>query len=661
LKLEMSSLDIAAITLELEPLIRGKYVDNIYQIDSKTFLFKFRPGDFNLIIEVGRRIHLTKYEVQIPREPSQFCMALRKRLRGGRVVNIQQHEFERTIILEIETAEQVYQVMAEFFRKGNLVVVDRSGTISLALSYAKMRDRNIIKGESFKHAPPSGLNPFKLSRDELTHIKGCGSIPATKALVMTLSIGGQLAKEILLRSALEDVPANKLTDQDLSAIYNALRNLQSEFTRDNLNPMIVLSNRGEPYDIAPLPLRSYEHHSQRRCATFNEAADEYFTTLARRILIDEKKEALLAGEQKLIRIREMQQRQLETLSRATEENNLKGRLIIKHLNHIQEVTAQVLARKEEGLDSEKILYEVQRSVTARHIPIQVKLIDLDKGILLLDIEKTDVSLSLARKPQHEATNYFNAGKKAKQKMIGLRRAMEETSARMKTIGSEKEQAEVSSSLRRRRERAWYEKFRWFLSSEGLLVLAGKDATTNELLIKKHTSPYDIVLHADAHGAPFVVIKVDAKAPSESTILEAAQFAVSNSKMWAQKAASGDAFWVRPDQVSKRPPSGQYLARGAFAVTGKRNYVKGVELRLAIGMRLDEDGVQIIGGPPSAVQTYAAAYVEIVPGATARQNLARQIVFELSRRLKVESQVKSSIADRVLEFLPPGPSDLVPTK
>ena len=658
MKLEMSSLDVAAITLELEPLIKEKYLDNIYQINSETFLFKLRPGDLNLMIEVGRRIHLTKYEVQIPKEPTQFCMALRKRLRGGRVISIQQHEFERTVILRIQTAEQIYEVIAELFRRGNLVIVDESGAISLALSYVRMRDRNIVKGETFKHAPPSGLNPLKLSLDELSSVKTHGPIPATKALVMTLSIGGLLAKEILLRSKLKDVAANELTDKDLFTIHGALQNLQSELANRNFSPAIVLTGRGEPCGIAPLPLRSYEDSPKTKCTTFNEAADEYFSVLKQGIAVAERKQAVLKGEQKLVRVRDMQERQLKSLSQAIEENSLKGQLIFKNLHHIREVTAEVLARKEEGLDHAKILSRVQKSLTERHIPIQIKSIDLAKGILHLEIEKTDVSLGLARRPQDEAAKYFKAGKKAKEKMKGLRKAMEETSARLKTVAGDREQIQVSVGLRKRRERAWYEKFRWFVSSEGFLVLGGRDATTNELLIKKHTAPSDIVLHADAHGAPFVVIKTDGKTPTDHTILEASQLAVSNSKMWTQKASSGDVFWVRPEQVSKKAPSGEYLTRGAFMIAGKRNYVKGVELRLAIGMQVNEDDVEIIGGPPSAVRTHTAAHIEIVPGATARHNLSKKLMSELSKKLKIESKLKSVSADRVLEFLPPGPSDIV---
>jgi predicted ribosome quality control (RQC) complex YloA/Tae2 family protein len=653
MKLEMSSLDIAAITLELGPLIKGKYVDNIYQIDDKTFLFRFRPGDLNLIVEVGRRIHLTKYEVQTPKEPTQFCMALRKRLRGGRLIDVQQHEFERTVILHVESSDGAYQVVVELFRRGNLIVLDKSGTISLALSYAKMRDRNVVKNETFRHAPASGLNPFKQLAEGLLRIRGLGSLPVSKALTVTFSIGGSLAKEILLRSGLNDVPVNGLTDKDFSAIQAAIEKLHSELQGSDFSPTVIMSDQGEPCDITPIPFKSYESKPQRKCATFNEAADEYFTALTRQAKLGERRIEVMKDEQRLTRMRDMQQRQLEELSRAIKENMAKGQLLIRYLHQIQWLESEILTRKKE-LCPEKLVSEVQKALADRNAPIRLASTDFKKGILNLEIEKTPVSLRLSRKPQDEADRYFSAAKKAKEKMMGLRKAIEETLDKMKAIEDRKRQAEKPSEPKKRRERLWYEKFRWFHSSDGSLVLAGRDATTNELLIKKYTSPSDIILHAEVHGAPFVVIKSDSSSITDSTILEAAQFAVSNSALWKQQVASGDVYWVRPEQVSKKAPSGQYLTKGAFMIAGKRNYVRGVKLGLAVGAQVKEEGVQIIGGPPSAVQARSEAYVEVLPGTIPPTGLAKRIATALCKRLKL----KTLDVDRILEFLPPGPGEIV---
>jgi len=94
------------------------------------------------------------------------------------------------------------------------------------------------------------------------------------------------------------------------------------------------------------------------------------------------------------------------------------------------------------------------------------------------------------------------------------------------------------------------------------------------------------------------------------------------------------------------------------VTGKRNYVKGVELRLAVGVRLDQDSVQVIGGPPDAIRKQATAYVEIVPGEAARHVLAKQILYEFSKRPQVRPHARALTTEQVMEFLPSAPSDMV---
>jgi len=64
---------------------------------------------------------------------------------------------------------------------------------------------------------------------------------------------------------------------------------------------------------------------------------------------------------------------------------------------------------------------------------------------------------------------------------------------------------------------------------------------------------------------------------ETTLLEAAQFTVSYSVIWKSGQASGDAYWVLPEQVSKTPESGEYVAKGAFVIRGQRNFYKDVML------------------------------------------------------------------------------------
>lgn len=53
---------------------------------------------------------------------------------------------------------------------------------------------------------------------------------------------------------------------------------------------------------------------------------------------------------------------------------------------------------------------------------------------------------------------------------------------------------------------WFERFRWFISSDGNIVIGGKDTKSNEIVVKKHLKDGDRYAHADIQGAPSCVIK-----------------------------------------------------------------------------------------------------------------------------------------------------------
>ncbi|CAN0421179.1 unnamed protein product, partial [Hapterophycus canaliculatus] len=53
---------------------------------------------------------------------------------------------------------------------------------------------------------------------------------------------------------------------------------------------------------------------------------------------------------------------------------------------------------------------------------------------------------------------------------------------------------------------WFEKFNWFITSENFLVLSGRNAQQNEVVVKKYLRPGDIYVHADLHGAASCVVR-----------------------------------------------------------------------------------------------------------------------------------------------------------
>jgi predicted ribosome quality control (RQC) complex YloA/Tae2 family protein len=96
--------------------------------------------------------------------------------------------------------------------------------------------------------------------------------------------------------------------------------------------------------------------------------------------------------------------------------------------------------------------------------------------------------------------------------------------------------------------------------DGLLVVGGRDAGTNELVVKRYLDNQDIYLHSDIHGAPSVVIKKGEDEIPKKSIQEAGHMAASFSSAWSKGYGSQDVYWVHPDLVSKTPQSGEFVAR-----------------------------------------------------------------------------------------------------
>lgn len=257
----------------------------------------------------------------------------------------------------------------------------------------------------------------------------------------------------------------------------------------------------------------------------------------------------------------------------------------------------------------------------------------------------EVTLDLKKTVDENASEHYEKSKKAKKKLEGLKVASEKTKNKIAAFKKKKENATLAvreKEITASRKREWHEKFRWFYSSEGFLCIGGRDATTNEIIIKKHTEKGDIVFHTELPGSPFFVIKANGKIPGSATINEAAQATASYSKAWKAGVASAEAYYVSPEQVSKTAPSGQYMGKGSFMIVGKRAFVS-TALGLAIGIK----NSQIIGGPVEAIRKNADKFITLNQGKLKTSDAAKKI-----------RQLLGGTLEEIQYFLPPGEVRLV---
>jgi predicted ribosome quality control (RQC) complex YloA/Tae2 family protein len=279
---------------------------------------------------------------------------------------------------------------------------------------------------------------------------------------------------------------------------------------------------------------------------------------------------------------------------------------------------------------------------------------LDKlGNLTLKIEDEVINIDAKVEIPENAEIYYEKAKKAKRKITGVNIAIEKTKKEIEKAKNKKEIEMERVTLPQKRvkkELKWFEKLRWFLSSDGFLVIGGRDANSNEIVVKKYMENNDVYFHSDIHGAPSVIIKSQGKEIPETTLNEAASFAASFSSAWTKGFGSQDVYWVHPDQVSKTPQSGEFVKKGAFIIRGTRNYVRAATLLIAVGV-VDYEGERLMAGPLDAVKKYTDNYVIIKPGYTKKEALSREIRHKLDQEHIVTM-------DDLVRVLPSGKADIV---
>ena len=256
----------------------------------------------------------------------------------------------------------------------------------------------------------------------------------------------------------------------------------------------------------------------------------------------------------------------------------------------------------------------------------------------------DLEINLTKSIEENASRYFELSKKSKKKLQGAKKALEESRKKLALLQQqeakfweEERKKEEVRKLKQERKREWYEKFHWFISSEGFLCVGGKDATSNEIIIKKHLEKEDLVFHTESPGSPFFLIKKGIGAGT-ATKQEAAQAVAIYSKAWKFGLTATEVFAIKPEQVSKEAMSGEYMQKGSFMIYGKKEFFHPA-VSGAIGIK---EG-KIIGGPVNAIQPSAEKYVRIIPGEAKKSDIAKKIKYKLG----------GGELDDIIAFLPAG--------
>jgi predicted ribosome quality control (RQC) complex YloA/Tae2 family protein len=508
-----------------------------------------------------------------------------------------------------------------------------------------------------------------------------------RTLATQLNLGGLYAEELCSRAGVEKgTDIADATTEQYEVLHDAAERLRERLENAELDPRIY-EDDGQDVDVTPFPLTEYEDLDSRSFDTFNAAVDEYFYELDRsddddQPAVDDSPD--FASEiEKNKRIIEQQENAIEGFEQQAQEERERAELLYENYGLVDDVLSTVQDARDRDTPwagiAETFDEGAERGIEAAEAVVGV---DGDEGTVTVRLDGTDVELDASEGVEHNADRLYTEAKRIEEKKEGAQAAIADTRETLEEVRERKQQWEQADdddeeaeeeetadvdwlsrpSIPVRRSEQWFERFRWFYTSDDFLVIGGRDADQNEELVKKYLEPGDLFFHAQAHGGPVTVIK--ATGPSESgkdvdipqqSKDEAAQFAVSYSSVWKDGRFAGDAYMVTPDQVSKTPESGEFLEKGGFAIRGDRTYFRDVAVGVAVGITC-EPSTRVIGGPPSAIRDQAETYVKVEPGQFAQADVGKKLYREFRERFEDTSFVrKVASPDRIQHFLPPGGS------
>ena len=648
--MELSGIELRYLVNEIKSKINpAYYVSSINAVTKPSFLFKMHhPKDPDIMLMVSTKgIWITRLKFE-SFEENKMINILKAELERAKIESIEQLGSERIITVKFRHLdEKVRYMVVEFFGDGNIVLCDGNMQIMGILKPIEVRHRMLKIGFRYAPPPPRGIDVYDITLEQLQAMredKQSDSLDVVKWIGRKISIPKKYVEEIAIRAGISSLTVGQLSEEDMERLYEIIKEIISDIVSEKSHqPYVILGQNEKAIDAIPIKTAHLSKLNVKKTPSYMDAVDEVLSNdlmdlgrNIRTIEIDERITALQHDVAEQIKAKEL------VLSKANLIRNVAHKLMQLSYQGVQSITESSV---------NKLLAENSANII------------LEKGLKYLEILE-ELILIESNLPKLSSALFTRA-----KEMERGNTAIEQSKARLEAQIQELRNQTISVRkkiiIKQQTSKEWYERYRWFITTDGLLAIGGRDASSNSAIIRKHLTENDIVFHAEVHGSPFFIIKNTGNLEETGLSLQQVAVAtVSFSRAWKDGISSADAYWVTPDQIKKGAPPGQYVPKGSFVIEGKRNYMKGLELRMAIGVARLENRYTVVCGPADAVKKSAIIYAILLPGGLQPLNVAKKIKSEFVRILGTSSNnedlvdfVKTIMLEDFLRLMPSGQSKI----
>lgn len=519
---------ISNIVRDMSERLIGGRIYKIYQpeADEINLVVKNHGTTFRVMLNASATLPLVYFldeNKQNPPTAPNFCMLLRKHLGNGRIVGVEQPDFERIIILEIEHLDEMgdlckKKLVIELMGKhSNIIFMEEDGRIidSIKRIGAQISSvREVLPGHDYVLPPNEKMNPFEVTEDCFKNVLMEKSMSIEKAIYTSITGFSKLiANELCYEAGIDgNFSTDSLADHNKDALWQSFQRLITRMQEGDYQPQIVYQE-DVPIAFSAVPLSMYEDMTIEVFENISGVLSTYYS----------EKDTYSRIHQKSTDLRKV-------LSSAVERTAKKYDLQRKQL------------KDTEKRDRYRIYGELLQTYGYEIKPG-------DKSITVLnyyDNQEVTIPLDENLSPVENANKYFNKYNKLKRTYEASLSLVQESKATldhllslqnsMEIATSEADLAEIKEEMvlaglvkakpgKKTGVKAEKSKPLHYISSDGFHMYVGKNNLQNDRLTFKTAGPKDLWFHAKEIPGSHVIVKLEgAEDVPDATYEEAARLA-----------------------------------------------------------------------------------------------------------------------------------------
>ena len=504
--------DVAAMAREVRERCGDWRVNQIYDGDARTFVLKLQqsgiPEKRLLLLESGTKFLVTKFDAREDPTamPSPLCSKLRSALKGKRLTDVKALGRDRVVSLRFGAGPGTFNLFLELYAAGNVVLCDASYVVVAAL-----RTDSLKLGDSYTVAvravapvsellPADSLKKFledalqtRVERSEAAALaqqtkkkkKRRGAWTLAQLLLDRGSgvdaYGSDVVDHCIVASGLDgSLPLAEQPEDYVQRLHAALRaapSLADAISSGTCGTPRLLLESNKFVSFAPGVFLQHEAYDVREFSSFCEAVDEYFRETKETKLQSKAKDATSAITAKVEKIRIDQQQRVNDLEASLAQKERTAQLLEERADQVDAVVQVLNNALSSGLRWDEV-QDYVREEQAKGSPLAslIQDIDFEQRVVTVVLDECTAKVSLDESARAASSTLWSLAKKARMKVAKTQEASVSVIKAAEKQADNKLKARAwqqdSSRLKKQKStQVWFQRFAWFVSSEGYLVVA----------------------------------------------------------------------------------------------------------------------------------------------------------------------------------------------